>query len=114
MPIFLFTHILVIRFFASNLFLVRRPAAKVYEIPQLAFRHDRKATESTCTVKIMILATKTLISGLIFVFFRNMLSQTCAKSSNEQILADKFLYIRELQEPIGKWAFVTQSDGMIT
>ena len=68
MPIFLFTHILVIRFFASNLFLVRRPAAKVYEIPQLAFRHDRKATESTCTVKIMILATKTLICGLIFVF----------------------------------------------
>src|SRR6267154_3999839 len=68
MPIFLFTHILVIQFFASNLSLVRRPAAKVYEIPQLAFRHDRKATESTCTVKIMILATKTLISGLIFVF----------------------------------------------
>ena len=40
--------------------------------------------------------------------------QTCSKSPNEQILADKFIYICELQEPIGKWAFDVQSHTMIT
>ena len=111
--IFLFTYTLVTHFFTSNISLVRRSAAKVYEIPQPAFQHDQKSTESTCTVKMMILATKTLISCHIFLLI-NWLVQTCSKSLNEQILAEKFLYICELQEPIGKWAFVIQSHTMIT
>ena len=65
--IFLFTYTLVTQFFTSNISLVRRSAAKVYEIPQLAFQHDQKSTESTCTVKMMILAAKTLISCHIFL-----------------------------------------------
>ena len=61
--IFLFTYTLVTHFFTSNISLVRRSAAKVYEIPQPAFQHDQKRTS---TVKMMILATKTLISYHIF------------------------------------------------
>lgn len=68
MLIYHFTYILIIQFFASNISFVGRPAAKVYEIPQLLFQHDWESTESACTVKMKILDTKTLISHQILFF----------------------------------------------
>ena len=61
-------HFTYIQFFASNISYVGRPAAKVYEIPQLLFQHDWESTESACTVKMKILDTKTLISHQILFF----------------------------------------------